>query len=86
MDRKTAEQIVALANSCIDQLLASLEPVERSVSPEEFAAYKRGIAKVLNSIDLEVIEVVARDFPDLKTDDDDSEHVGAPEVPKSSRN
>ena len=41
MDRKIAEQIVALANSCIDQLLSSLAPVEQAVSPEEFAAYKR---------------------------------------------
>ena len=85
MDRKTAEQIVALANSCIDQLLASLEPVERAVSPAEYAAYKRGIAKVLNVIDLEVIDVVAREHPDLKTDDD-SDHAGAPDAPKSSHN
>jgi hypothetical protein len=86
MERKTAEQIVALANSCIDQLLSSLEPVEKMVSPEEFAAYKRGIAKVLNAIDVEVIDVIAREHPDLKTDDDDSEHTGAPDLPKSSHN
>jgi len=85
MERKTAEQIVALANSCIDQLLSSLGPVEQSVSPEEFAAYKRGVAKVLNAIDVEIIERVAHDFPDLKTDDD-SDHSGEPESPKSSHN
>jgi hypothetical protein len=86
MDRKTAEQIVALANSCIDQLLASLEPVERAVSPAEFAAYKRGIAKVLNTLDVEVIDLIAREHPDLKTDDDDSDHTGEPDSPKSSHN
>jgi hypothetical protein len=86
MERKTAEQIVALANSCIDQLLSSLGPVEDAVSPEEFAAYKRGIAKVMNTIDVEVIDVVAREYPDLKTDDDDSDHASEPDLPKSSRN
>jgi hypothetical protein len=86
VDRKTAEQIVALANGCIDQLLASLEPVERAVSPAEFAAYKRGIAKVLNTLDVEVIDLIAREHPDLKTDDDDSDHGGEPDSPKSSHN
>jgi hypothetical protein len=85
MERKTAEQIVALANSCIDQLLSSLEPVEKAVSPEEFAAYKRGIAKVLNTIDIEIIDRVADDFPDLRTDDD-VEHDDEPDSPTSSHN
>ena len=86
MDRKIAEQIVALANSCIDQLLSSLAPVEQAVSPEEFAAYKRGIAKVLKAIDSEVIDVIAREHPALRTDDDDSDHVGEPDLPRSSNN
>jgi len=47
MDRKIAEQIVALVNGTIDQLIATLGPVEEAVSPEEFRAYKRGIAKVI---------------------------------------
>ncbi|MBC8024368.1 MAG: hypothetical protein H7Y89_00105 [Steroidobacteraceae bacterium] len=85
MERKTAEEIVALANSCIDKLLSSLEAVQKVVSAEEFAAYKRGIAKVLNAIDVEIIERVARDFPDLRTDDD-SDHAGVPDLPKSSHN
>ena len=53
MDRKIAEQIVALVNGSIDQLIATLGPVEAAVSPEEFAAYKRGIAKVINAFDTE---------------------------------
>ena len=77
---------MALANGVIDQLLPSLGPVEQAVSASEFAAYKRGIAKVLNTIDVEVIDVVAREFPDLRTDDDDSDHAGEPDLPKSSNN
>jgi hypothetical protein len=86
MERKIAEQIVALANSCIDQLLSSLGPVEQAVSPEEFAVYKRGIAKVLKTIDAEVIDVIAREHPELRTDDDDSDHAGEPDLPRSSNN
>lgn len=88
MDRKTAEQIVALVNASIDQLIATLGPVEEAVSPEEFAAYKRGIAKVINAFDTEVIDLVARDYPDLKPADEDSDHAAElePDFPKSSRN
>jgi hypothetical protein len=85
MERKTAEQIVALANGCIDQLLESLVPAEQVLSPEEFATYKRGVAKVMNTIDREIIEVAAREFPDLKTDDD-SDHDAQPEAPRSANN
>ena len=87
MDRKIAEQIVALVNGTIDQLISTLGPVEEAVSPEEFRAYKRGIAKVINTFDTEVIDLVAREYPDLKPTDDDSDH-GAPEadLPKASHN
>jgi len=88
MERKVAEQIVALVNGCIDQVIATLEPVEEAVSPQEFAAYKRGIAKVINTFDVEVIDVVAREYPDLKPQEDDSDQEPLPEldVPAASRN
>jgi hypothetical protein len=88
MDRKVAEQIVALVNGTIDQLIATLDPVEKAVSPEEFAAYKRGIAKVIAAFDTGVIDLIAREYPDLKPADDDSDHEAEPEsvVPKASRN
>lgn len=88
MERKIAEQIVAMANATIDQLIATLEPVEAAVSPTEFAAYKRGIAKVIAAFDTEVIDVVAREYPDLKPADDDADHAADPEpdYSKVSRN
>jgi hypothetical protein len=88
MDRKIAEQIVALVNDSIDQLIATLDPVEKAVSPEEFAAYKRGIAKVINAFDTEIIDLVAREHPDLKPSDDEADHAvePKPDLPKSSHN
>ena len=88
MDRKIAEQIVALVNGTIDQLISTLRPVEEAVSPEEFKAYKRGIAKVINTFDVEVIDLVAREYPDLKPADEDSDHVDLPDpdLSKPSRN
>jgi len=87
VERKLAEQIVALVNGCIDQLIATLEPVEQAVTPEEFAAYKRGIAKVISACDAEVIDRIAREYPDLKPSDDDAD-LPAPETaePRKSRN
>ncbi len=88
MDRKIAEQIVALVNGSIEQLIATLDPVEKAVSPEEFAAYKRGIAKVINAFDAEVLDLVAREYPDLIPADDDADHAVEPEpdFSKVSRN
>ena len=87
MDRKIAEQIVALVNAHIDQLISSLDPVAAQFSTEEFAAYKRGVARVISAYDAEIIERLAREFPDLKPADDDTEPA-APEhpPPRSSQN
>lgn len=79
MERKIAEQIVALVNSQIDQLIATLGPVEQAVSPEDFAAYKRGIARVISAFDAEIIDRVAREYPDLKPADDDMDEPGTDE-------
>lgn len=87
MDRKIAEQIVAFANAHIDQLIASLGPVEEQVTPEEFAAYKRGVARVISAYDAEIIERVAREYPDLKPADDDADPPTTESPPpRSSRN
>jgi hypothetical protein len=87
MDRKIAEQIVTLVNGCIDSLISSLAPVEAEVSPEEYAAYKRGVARVINTFDLEIVDRIAREHPDLKPDDDE---VAPPDEetppPRGSRN
>jgi hypothetical protein len=87
VDRKIAEQIVELVNGQIDQLISTLGPVEAAVSPEEFAVYKRGIAKVINTFDVEIIDRVAREYPDLKPVDDEAEPAAREsEPPKISRN
>jgi hypothetical protein len=87
MERKLAEQIVALVNAHVDQLISSLAPVEAEISPEEFAAFKRGVARVINAYDVEIVDRVTREYPDLKPADDDAEPGAAdPEPPRSSRN
>jgi hypothetical protein len=85
MERKLAERIVELVNAHIDQLISSLAPVEAEISAEEFAGYKRGVARVINAYDAEIIERVAREYPDLKPGDDDSTPAAAAE-PGPSRN
>ena len=72
MERKLAEQIVALVNAHIDQLISSLEPVEAEMSADEFAGYKRGVARVISAYDVEIIDRVTREYPDLKPSDEDS--------------
>lgn len=88
MDRKLAEQIVALVNGCIDQLISSLAPVEAATSPEDFAAYKRGVARVIGAFDAEIIDRIAREHPDLRPADDDAAELLEPDAPppRGSRN
>jgi hypothetical protein len=83
MDRKLAEQIIALVDAHIDQLISSLDPVERGMSPEEFAGYKRGVARVIGVYDTEIIDRVTREYPDLKPGDEDAEPPEAAEPPLS---
>ena len=85
MDRKLAEQIVALVNAHIDQLISSLEPVEKQIPAEEFAAYKRGVARVIGAYDAEIIDRVAQEHPDLKPGDDDVD-AAEPAAPRTTRN
>ena len=84
MDRKLAEQIVALVNAHVDQLISSLAPVEAEISPEEFAAFKRGVARVINAYDVEIVDRVTREHPDLKPADDEPEPTAPEPVPPSS--
>jgi hypothetical protein len=85
MERKIAEQIVALVNAHVDQLISSLEPVEAEISAEEFAGYKRGVARVISAYDTEIIDRVAREYPDLKPSDDEAQPAETAE-PRISRN
>ena len=72
MDRKMAEQIVTFVNGVVDQLISTLPPVEAGTSPEEFAGYKRGVARVISALDVEILERVTREHPDLKPSEDDA--------------
>jgi hypothetical protein len=85
MDRKLAEQIVALVNAHVDQLISSLEPVEAEISPEEFAGYKRGVARLISAYDAEIIDRVTQEFPDLKPSDEDSD-TPEPAETRTTRN
>lgn len=82
MDRKTAESVVEVVNRCVDELIASLALVEKAVPPDEFGKYKRGVARVINTFDVEIVERVSLDYPDLKPKDDD-EPDAEPKILKS---
>jgi len=66
MDKALAERVVASIEQCISGLLGTLPLVEEHASAEEYRVFKRAIAKVVNTIDIEVIDRVAKDYPDLK--------------------
>jgi hypothetical protein len=55
------------------------------MSNEEFAGYKRGVARVISAYDAEIIDRVTREHPDLKPGDEDSEPSPSTE-PRTTRN
>lgn len=70
MERKTAEQVVMVATRCIDEMIATLDLVENGATSDEYDQYKRAVGRVINTFDMHVIELVAREFPDLKPQSD----------------
>lgn len=66
MERSTAEKVIADLNSCIGEMLETLPIVEREASETEYKIYKRRIAKIVSMFDMEVVEFVAADHPELK--------------------
>lgn len=66
MKHDIAEHVMTVINSCIAQLLETLPFIEDQVSAEEFKPYKRAVGKVINTIDMEIVERVTADHPDLQ--------------------
>lgn len=67
MDRKTAEQVVMVANRCIDEMIATLDLVEKGgATADEYDQFKRAVGRVINTFDMHIIDFVARQYPDLK--------------------
>jgi len=71
MDRKTAELVVGVVNRCIDEMIETLAVVEKAVPSAEFDKFKRGVARVISTFDVEIVDLVAREYPELKPKDDD---------------
>ena len=82
MDRKTAEFVVAAVNRCIDDLIATLEVLEKTVPPDEFEKYKRGVGRIMRHIGRRDSRAATQDHPDLKPTDDD-EPEADPKILKS---
>jgi hypothetical protein len=70
VERKTAEQVVMVVNRCIDEMIATLDLVEKGASPDEYDVYKRAVGRVITTFDLHVIDLIAREHPDLKPPSD----------------
>jgi hypothetical protein len=78
VDRKTAEFLVGVVDRCIDELIETLAVVEKTSPPAEYEKHKRGVARVINTIDTEIIDRITAEFPDLKPQDDEEPDVEPP--------
>ena len=65
-DKKVAEQINAVMLKAQVEINNSIFLVKDNCSPEEFEAYRRGCAKVLGYILLDVLNPIYALHPDLK--------------------
>lgn len=65
MDRKQAEQTVALLNSACDSVCDASELLRDQLPPEVFAKFAEGVGKVAAIIALDLVPIVGREHPDL---------------------
>jgi hypothetical protein len=65
MKREVAVLALTEINASIKSLMAALAIFQEKLAEAELAPLQRGIARVLNTLDLYVVEEVTREHPDL---------------------
>ena len=65
MKRETAENIISDMEKIIFDLNKTLFKYKDLLSHEEFKFLKRGIAKLMNVSDREILENILKQYPDL---------------------
>jgi len=72
MERDTSEKIIDAVNKCVSELLNTLPMVEGHAPEEDFKKYKRSVAKIINTMDVEIVEKIGKEYPDLTPWGEDS--------------
>lgn len=65
-DARTAKEVSDLMIECSGRLDGSIATVRDRCSPEEFAAYRRAVGRILSEMLLEVLNPLYAEHPSLK--------------------
>jgi hypothetical protein len=65
ISRATASSLMHVVEDCGRGLMACLPALQNELSPEEFRRMKRGIGRVIATMDQSVSAKVAAEYPDL---------------------
>lgn len=65
MDRAVAEKIIGKLSGCIDDLNVLLVDMKPFLSDDEYRILKRGIARIMNTSDSDIVAMVVSQYPDL---------------------
>ena len=65
MKKEIAQSIIKDMEKIISDMNSTLFKYENSLSQEEFKFFKRGIAKLMNISDKEILENILKQYPDL---------------------
>lgn len=66
MDRETALRVSKMADDLLAKAAELLEVVNSSCSQEERTAIHAPLATVIGEVDVEILELIYRQYPDLR--------------------
>lgn len=76
MDESTAKTVIIKLVSICDELETILILIKANVTKEEYAGYRKAIPQLIASLDLEVLDIIFREHPELQ--DLDPSRAGYP--------
>lgn len=65
MDRETALQLARAVKQCAVALDSQLPTLKAALPESEFQIYKRSIARILNMLDVHIIQHMVTEHPDV---------------------
>lgn len=68
MDRATAVRVCAIVDELLAKAAQLLEVVNASCLPDERTAIHAPLATVIGEVDVEILEPIYRQYPDLRPD------------------
>ncbi len=65
MKKDIAKNIVERLNNTLGELSGLLQDVEPELSEEEYSSLKRAVARIMSTVDIDIIRGIVDEYPEL---------------------